>query len=218
MKIYSERIRSRWFLAGLFITVWALLIAGCAGSGKPRYSVETYLLNYAAPVGEKPKPLAVSIKFNRFSIAAAYNTVSMIFRGDAYAIDSFNYSRWAVNPADMVADGFLRDLRASGLFGAVFSRHDADEGRFVLSGGIEEFYLRTDQNGKTAVIGITLSLQDTREKETGRKMLFQKKFSREEVLKDATPRGYCQAASLAMQALSREMTRDVYDAIHSTSP
>ena len=193
-------------------------MAGCAGIGKPAYDVHTYLLNYPAPVPEKQERFEATIKFNRFSIAAAFNTANMMFSNDQYGIDWFNYSRWAVNPADMVADSLLRDLRAAGLFQAIFSRHDADEGRFVLSGGIEEFYLRMDQGPKATVLGITLSLRDGRQKDAGRKILFQKKYSREEVLQDLSPRGYCQAASLAMQALSREMRTDIYNAIKSTTP
>ena len=140
----------------------------------------------------------------------------MIFRNDSYSLDSFNYSRWAVNPADMIADSLLRDMRESGLFRAVFSRYETDEGRFIISGGIEEFYLRMDKSNKTAVISISISLQDTREKETGKRIMFQKKYVREEPLQDQSPRGYCQAASQAMQVISREIINDVYAAVKTT--
>ena len=175
--------------------VLSLIITGCAGSGKPQYEVENYLLNYPAPSWDKPVKLNTSVKFNRFSIAAAYNSTNMIFRKDSYSLDSFNYSRWAVNPADMIADSLLRDIRESGLFRAVFSRYETDEGRFVISGGIEEFYLRMEKSDKTAVISISISLKDTREKETGKSIMFQKKYVREEPLQESSPRGYCQAAS-----------------------
>lgn len=190
-----------------------LILVGCASSGKPSYSVERYLLNYTALSFNKPAKLPVFIKFNRFSSATAYNTTSMIFRNDPYSLDSFNYSRWAVYPADMVGDDLLEDMRTSGLFQGVFSRYEADEGRFVLSGSVDEFYLRIDKDKKTAVIGISLSLADTREKETGKRMMFQKKYFREEPLTDSSPRGYCQAASLAMQAVSRDIVSDVYAAV-----
>jgi len=197
-----------WMMIGL-----TLLVAGCAGTGKPPYSVDTYLLNYSSPSSAGQTPVAVSIKFNRFSIAAVYNTTNMIFRGDAYSIDAFNYSRWAVNPADMVADNLLGDLRAGGLYAAAFSRHDANDGRFVVSGGIEEFYLKTDGSTKKAVISLVISLQDANEIRTAGKMLFQKKYHREEPLQESSPRGYAQAASLAMQALSGEINKDIYSAV-----
>ena len=206
---YRKRMQSFYFM----IIVLSFLIAGCAGSGKPQYNVENYLLSYPAPSRDKLDALAVSVKLDRFSIAAAYNSTNMIFRSDTYILDSFNYSRWAINPADMIADSLLRDMRASGLFQAVFSRYEADEGRFLISGGIEEFYLLTDKSKKTAFISIAISLRDTREKETGKSILFQKKYVREEPLQESSPRGYCQAASQAMQVISQQIISDIYTAI-----
>jgi ABC-type uncharacterized transport system auxiliary subunit len=188
------------------------MIIGCAGSGKPQYEVESYLLNYSAPSWDKPYKLNTSVKFNRFSIAAAYNSANMIFRKDSYSLDTFNYSRWAVNPADMIADSLLRDMRESGFFRAVFSRYETDEGRFIISGSIEEFYLRMEKGDKTAVFSISVSLKDTREKET-KSIMFQKKYVREEPLQESSPRGYCQAASQAMRIISEQITNDIYTAI-----
>jgi ABC-type uncharacterized transport system auxiliary subunit len=195
------------------LIVLSLIMIGCAGSGKPKYEIESYLLNYSAPSWDKPYKLNTSVKFNRFSIAAAYNSANMIFRKDSYSLDTFNYSRWAVNPADMIADILLRDIRESGFFRAVFSRHDMDEGRFLISGGIEEFYLDMSKGNKTAVISISVSLKDTREKETGKSIMFQKKYLREEPLQESSPRGYCQAASQAMRIISEQIINDVYAAV-----
>lgn len=206
---HGKRIQSFYFIMiALF-----LMIIGCAGSGKPQYNVENYLLSYAAPSWDKLDAIAGSVKFDRFSIAAAYNSTNMIFRSDTYILDSFNYSRWAINPADMIADSLLRDMRASGLFQAVFSRYEADEGRFLISGGIEEFYLLTDKSHKTAFISIAISLRDTREKETGKSIMFQKKYVREEPLQESSPRGYCQAASQAMRVISQQIINDIYAAV-----
>jgi ABC-type uncharacterized transport system auxiliary subunit len=175
--------------------------------------VENYLLSYTAPSWDKLDAIAASVKLDRFSIAAAYNSTNMIFRSDTYSFDSFNYSRWAINPADMIADSLLRDMRSSGLFRATFSRYEGDEERFLISGGIEEFYLRMDKSNKTAVISVTISLRDTREKETGKSIMFQKKYVREEPLQESSPRGYCQAASQAMRVISQQIISDIYAAV-----
>jgi ABC-type uncharacterized transport system auxiliary subunit len=205
----GKRIQSINFI----VIALLLLMIGCVGSGKPKYEIESYLLNYSAPSWDKPGKLNTSIKFNRFSIAAAYNSANMIFRKDSYSLDTFNYSRWAVNPADMIADSLLRDMRESGFFRAVFSRHETDDGRFLISGGIEEFYLRVEKGDKTAVISISISLKDTQEKETGKSIMFQKKYIREEPLTESSPRGYCQAASQAMRIISEQIINDTYTAI-----
>jgi ABC-type uncharacterized transport system auxiliary subunit len=198
------------------LIVSSFLITGCAGNGKPQYEVENYLLSYSTPSWDKPEKLNTSVKFNRFSIAAAYNSANMIFRSDSYSLDAFNYSRWAVNPTDMIADSLLRDMRESGFFRAVFSRHETDEGRFLVSGGIEEFYLRMEKSTKTAVISIAISLKDTREKESGKSIMFQKKYTREEPLQESSPRGYCQAASQAMRIISQQIINDVYAVVKTS--
>ena len=208
-KCRGKRVQSLYFI----MIALLLIIIGCAGSGKPKYEIESYLLNYSAPSWDKPYKLNTSVKFNRFSIAAAYNSANMIFSKDSYSLDTFNYSRWAVNPADMIADSLLRDMRESGFFRAVFSRHDTDEGRFLISGGIEEFSLDMSKGDKTAVIRISISLKDTREKETGKSIMFQKKYLREEPLPESSPRGYCQAASQAMRIISEQITNDIYKAV-----
>jgi ABC-type uncharacterized transport system auxiliary subunit len=195
------------------LIVSLFLIIGCASSGKLQYEVENYLLSYQASSFDKLEKLNASVKFNRFSIAAVYNSNNMVFRKDSYSLDSFNYSRWAVNPADMIADSLLRDIRGSGLFRAVFSRYEIDEGRFLISGGIDEFCLRMDNSNKTALISIIISLQDTQEKDTGKRIMFQKKYVREEPLQESSPRGYCQAASQAMLIISEQIINDVYAAV-----
>ena len=196
--------------------VLSFMISGCAGSGKPQYEVENYLLSYSEPSWDKFDKLNISIKFNRFSVAAAYNSDNMIFRNNTYSFDYFNYSRWAVNPADMIADSLVRDMRGSGLFSAVFSRYEMDDGQFIISGNIDEFYLREDRSNKTALVSIIISLQDTRERETGKRMMFQKKYVREEPLQESSPRGYCQAASEAMRVISEQITKDIYTDIKAT--
>ena len=200
------------------MVVFSLLLTGCFTGGKPQYNVERYILNYPAPSWNQPGKLEASIKFNRFSIAAAYNSARMIFRNDDYRIDSFNYSQWAVNPADMVADRILDDMTGSGLFQTVFSYQQAQEGRFIVSGGIEEFLLDIRKNSKTAVIRMTIALQDSRVNRAGKRTIFQKKYIRTEPLQESSPQGYCDAASRAMQHLSKEIIGDIYTAIKITSP
>lgn len=166
----SDKLRS---LVIYFIPLFFVL-QGCAIGGKPGYEIQNYLLDYPAPALEKFAQLDSTIRFNRFTIAAAYNTQNMIFRTDNYSIDFFSYNRWAVNPADMVADTLLRDMQASGLFHAVFSRYSVEEANFLLQGGVGEFFLRVEQNRKLAVISMEITLKDSKQREANRRIVFQK--------------------------------------------
>ena len=199
------------------LVICFFVFQGCANSGKPRYDVENYLLDYAAPTFENKVKIDTTIRISRFTIASAYNTQSMIFRTNDHALDFFNYNRWAVTPADMIADILLRDMQASRLFRAVFSRYTVEETRFLLQGGINDFFLRIDKNGNVAVISMEVTLKDSLPYEATKRIVFQKKYSREELLTDQSPHGYCQAMSKALKNLSQQITTDVYEAIKASA-
>ncbi|PKN70332.1 MAG: hypothetical protein CVU54_05630 [Deltaproteobacteria bacterium HGW-Deltaproteobacteria-12] len=215
MGIYSLLIKCcrQISVKSLLLLLSFAVVAGCVGGGKPQAPVENYLLDYPAPTFEKRTKIDDTIRVSRFTTATVYNNHSMIFRQDNYALDSFNYSRWAVNPADMLGDNLLRDLQASGFFRAVFPRYVVDEGRYIVQGGIEEFFLRIDNKGKSAVISLAITLKDTKQREAGKRIMFQKRYSREETLPEQSPRGYCQAMSFGWQKLSPQIIDDVYSAI-----
>lgn len=215
MKNFFIHLRSFRNVYGLgLISIFCLvIISSCVTGGKPPYEIKNYILTYTSdPIGSADK-INATMKFSRFSIASAYNSTSMIFRKGEYSVDAFNYSRWAVNPADMIADFLLRDIRASNLFHAVFSRYATEEGRFILSGNVEEFDLLMDQTDNRAVISIVLSLTDALQKETGKKVVWQKKYSIQEPLRENSPYGYSEAASRAMKVISQQIIGDIYEAV-----
>lgn len=213
--LFTKRFRPI-LLNILFLFFCLAIISGCVSTaGKPQAPVEMYLIDYPAPTFDKPDKIDDTIRVNRFTIATPYNNNHMIFRQDNYAFDYFNYNRWAVNPADMVGDILLRDLQAGSLFSAAFSRYTVDEGRYVVQGGIEEFFLRKDNSGNAAVLRLDITLQDTKQREAGKRILFQKKYLREEALAEQSPRGYCQAMSRALQNLSGQIINDIYQGIKS---
>lgn len=200
-------------ITGILILLFCfVVVTGCVSTGKPSLYAESYLLDYSPLPPVKLSAVDEAIRLNRFTIAAAYNNTRMIYRGSNYTVDSFNYNRWAVNPADMISDILLRDLQHSGLFRAVFSRYVVEEGRYILQGGVEEFFLRMDRNGNTAVLSLDITIKDMKQKEAVKRILFQKKYHQEESLADNTPQGYCRAMSQALQKLSRQIVTDIYEA------
>lgn len=211
--IHLRYCRKAYGLVIIFM-FFILGISGCVTGGKPPYEIKSYILTYTSdPIGSTDK-INATMKFSRFSIASAYNSTNMIFRKDQFSLDFFNYSRWAVNPADMIADYLLRDIRAGNLFQAVFSRYEAEEGRFIFSGNVEEFYLLMDQKDNRAVISVVLSLTDTSQKETGKKVVWQKKYAIQEPLREDSPYGYSEAASRAMKVISQQIISDIYAAVN----
>ena len=100
MKAFSLFVKRRpqisW--SSLFLLICFAVIPGCVSTGKPPVQVENYLVDYSVPVFEKLTKIEDTISVSRFTVATAYNNHNMIFRQDNFALDSFNYNRWAVNP------------------------------------------------------------------------------------------------------------------------
>ncbi len=211
----GTRAFSRYFRLLIYPVLLFFFFAptGCLNLKKPGRYVEKYTLEYAPPEISGLSALATSIKVERFTETPAYNTTAMIYRPEPFKLDSYQYHRWRVHPADLVTDDLLRDLRKSALFKAVFSHLDQQEGRFVLEGGVEEFLEADDENRRQAVLALSVTLLDSSFKDVPRRILFQKRYRFQEPITENSPRGLAKGMSQAMRRLSEELTRDIYSSI-----
>ena len=189
------------------------LAAGCVAGGKAPVAIDQYVLEYAPPSFEGVQPSGEVVRVGRFAVAQAMNTPMMVYRSRPYENNVDYYNRWRVNPGDMVTDYLLRDMRSSGLFRAVFSYRDAEDGRYLLQGNIEDFLEVSDAGGRRAVITVHVSLLDVSQKEITKRVLFQKKYGNAEAFAQSSASGFAQAMSRAMEKTSRSIIKDVVSAI-----
>jgi ABC-type uncharacterized transport system auxiliary subunit len=187
-----------------------LLLWGC---GKPPLLIHQYLLEYPAPVVRASTPLDASLKVEKFAVAQAFNTTSMIYRPNPYTSAVYHYNRWRVNPGYLVTDYLVRDLRDSRFFKAVLSADNSSKGRFLLEGGVEEIQEIDEPGTWKAALALNVTLLDTSQTEITQRVLFQKNYQTQEPLREKTPAGLAQAMSRAMERLSARIIADVYQAI-----
>ena len=200
-------------MAVLPLLVLCFLFSGCFGLGKKSPMIERFTLEYPSPAFENLTRLDQTIKVERFSVAKAFNTEAMVFRPDAFKLDTYASNRWMVNPGDMTSDNLLRDLRNSGLFRAVFSYRDYEDARFVLEGGLEEFLEVDEGKGRTAVLTLSVNLLDLSRAGTPNRLIFQKKYRSVVPITDADPAGLARAMSSGAAKVSTQVIKDVYDAV-----
>lgn len=197
----------------LLLILAAPLLAGCISRGAPATAVQRYALEYPSPQFTNLSPIDFAIKVERFSAAKAYAGRAMVFRPEPYKLDSYASNHWMVNPGDMVSDYLLRDLRNAGLFKAVFSFRDLEDGRYSLEGSVDDF-LEIDEEGKRrAVLTLSVTLLDLSQSGVPARLLFQKRYQAEELLSQATPQGLAHAMSTAMNRLSARIITDIHDGI-----
>lgn len=202
-------------LRGCFLpAAVVLLVAGCVAGGKAPVAIDQYVLEYAPPSFAGIRPSGEVVRVGRFAVAQAMNTPMMVYRNRPYENNVDYYNRWRVNPGDMVTDYLLRDMRNSGLFRAVFSYRDAEDGRYFLQGNVEEFLEVGGGGGRSAVITVHVSLLDVSQREITKRVLFQKKYGHAEVLEHNSASGLAQAMSRAMEKTSTQIIRDVASALN----
>jgi ABC-type uncharacterized transport system auxiliary subunit len=179
--------------------------------------VHQYILEYPAPALSKQTNLNHALKVEQFSVAQAFNSNAMVYQPQPFKSETYNYSRWRVNPGYLVTDYLLRDLRKARLFDAVFGPNSTGKYRFLLEGGIEDFQELDEPDGWKAALGLTVTLIDSTQEELPQRVVFQKNYRAVEPMPEKTPDGLARAMSRAMANLSAQIMTDTYEAARRRS-
>lgn len=213
----SEMLPAGGVMILAIISILFLALFGCvSGGGKP-VIVQQYALDYPTPAFSGLSRLDNVIMVDHFSIAQAYNSKAMVYRTTPFKYSDDAYNRWRVNPADMVTDCLLRDLRNTGLFKAVFPYGDVEDAGYIIEGSIEEF-IESETHGKSqAVLSLNVSLLNTTEAESAKIVVFQKTYRVVQPVEGVDTESFVQAMSRAMERVSKQIITDAYEVIRQTA-
>jgi len=203
------------FMKYFFMVSIVVSMVACSFGGKPAVMVEQYVLEYPPPAVQSLSPIDEGIRLDRFSVAQIFNNVKMVYRQKPTRYNDYAYHRWRANPGDMVGDSLLRDLRAAGIFKAVFSWRDMENTPFLLKGGVGEFYESDEKDGRKAILSVHITVIDAKSRELTKQVIFQKNYRCEEPVAEKTAQGFAQAMSLAVEKLSGQVIADIYSAVKS---
>lgn len=194
--------------AGIVFVV-LVLFTGCFSRTKAPYVVEYFTLDYSSPVVSDLIPVDGLIRIERFSIAQSFSSTTMSFKPQAYRFDSYQNSRWKVNPSDMIGDFLVRDLRKAALFKQIFSYHSDEPVRFILDGAIEEFFESDEGPASNANFVINIMLLDMNEKEITGRLRFHKTYRYSKALDERSPEGFAKGMSANMALFSEQLIKDL---------
>jgi len=187
-----------------------LLLSGCFGGGQPGRAMEQYALEYQTDVPQGLSMLPETITVERFTSAQEYSTTAMVYQEGPYQRNQYLYHRWRVNPADMVTDCLLRDLRSAGVFRGVFNHRSSEPGRYLLAGDVEEFREYDDKEGRWAEVALNATLLDTARQEMPDRLIFQKRYRFVEPIAGKDQAGVAQGMSRAMAKVSGLLMADIF--------
>ena len=144
-----------------------------------------------------------------------YNSTAMVYREEPSQRNQYLYHRWRVNPADLVSDYLLRDLRSANLFQGVFHHRSNESGRFLLTGDVEEFQEYIGKENHQAIIALNVTLLDTARPGLPERILFQKNYRIAEPIDEKSPAGLAKGMSRAVAMVSKLLLSDISNAVHA---
>ena len=192
-----------------FVLITAIIFTGCFGRTKHPYVIDQFTLDYPSPVLPGLTSTPELIRIERFSVAQSFSSTAMFYKPQQYRLDAYPYSRWRVNPGDMVSDFLLRDIGKSLLFKGVFSYYSDELVRYVIEGAIEEFFESDEGPEGRAVLTVNITFLDRTEREVSKKILFQKAYQFVSPVKEKSPDGFTSGMSANMSNLSQALIKDL---------
>ena len=193
------------------------LLSGCfAQTGKTPF-IRQYMLEYPPPLSGEGAVGEAVVRVERFSADRMFMGQAMLYRHGPFLREAYPAQRWRIFPGDMVTEFLRRDLREAGLFSAVLSERDAEDVRFSLMGGVEEFLEIGEAKNRKALLTATITLLDLSRKETTGLVVFQKTYRFEAAVSGEGAAGLAAAMSLAMSDLSRQVIADIASALKRTT-
>jgi ABC-type uncharacterized transport system auxiliary subunit len=195
------------------IPLLLVLLSGCLGGSAKTPFIRQYVLEYPPPQSSGRPAVEAMVRVERFSADRIFLGQAMLYRSGPFLREAYPAERWRVSPGDMAAEFLRRDLREAGLFRAVLSERDAEEARFSLTGGVEEFIEFRGTGHRKAILTVTITLLDLSRKETDGLVVLQKSYRMEEAVTGEGGAGLAAAMSLAMSRLSRQAIADIASAL-----
>lgn len=195
--------------------VLLLSLLGCVHLSQPAPQIRDYRLDYPPPQIDGTT-LPVVLRVAPLRVAAVYDRDAMVYRRDAYSTATSFYSRWSANPGNMLADLIARDLAASGKFRAIQQPPALLASDFQLSGEVEEFEERRDDDGCAAHVRLRVLLSQPGVA-AGDQVRLRTTYSEDEPCSCADPRALAASMSRAVQRLSARLQQDVYGAVAATT-
>lgn len=205
----------QWIRTLAMAAAIAFLLSGCFGGGQPGRLTEQYAFDYAPAVQQGFTMLPETITVERFGAAQLYNSTAMVYQEGPNQRDQYLYHRWRVNPADLVSDYLLRDLRSANLFQGVFHYRSNGSSRYLLAGDVEEFLEYIDKEDHRAIVSLNVNLLDTARPGLPDRILFQKNYRIAEPIDEKSPAGLAKGMSRAVAKVSRLLLSDIFNVVQA---
>ncbi|MGA2373563.1 MAG: ABC-type transport auxiliary lipoprotein family protein [Candidatus Korobacteraceae bacterium] len=119
----------------ILISLLALGLTGC-GAGRP---IRYYTIQLPPAPTRSTNTYPVSLLVSSISGPGIYQDTPIAYRIGTNEIGTYQFSRWAEPPVEMLKSKLIRVLDASGDYQSVASLGSASDGQFVVRGKLYDF-------------------------------------------------------------------------------
>jgi ABC-type uncharacterized transport system auxiliary subunit len=137
------------------LSLFALILCGCASSKPIRY----YTIQTPAAPPLSSDAQSVSLLVASISGSEIFRGSPIAYRVGANEIGTYQYSRWAEPPVEMVQRSLIRTLKSTGNYMSVASLGSSSDGQFVVRGRLYDFE-EVDGASITALVSMEFELFD----------------------------------------------------------
>jgi ABC-type uncharacterized transport system auxiliary subunit len=155
----------------ILISLLALGLSGCGASRPIKY----YTVQVPAAPTPSTDPYAVSLLVASIGGPEMFKDTPIAYRIGTNEVGTYQYSRWAEPPVEMLKGKLIRILRASGRYQSVSGLGSTAEGQFVVRGRLYEFE-EVDSGSISGLVSMEFELY---ERKSGR-VVWSHSYSRSE--------------------------------------
>jgi len=190
-----------------------ILLSGCIDMKNPAPNIDFYTFEYPPPDNPHAITTPYILKIDPFGVSPVYDDNRFLYRTEAFRRNEFSQHRWRATPGDLVSGHLTRDFTHASFLRAVITSESIPAYTHLLTGTVEEFYQRIENDQWQAVLSVRVLLVDETSGPRDSSILFQHRYSFKEMILDKTPAGFVGSMSRAMQDFSQTLIEDVFDAL-----
>jgi len=131
----------------------ALILAGCGSAPRSRYYHLT--VPSSAPTVQAPDS-KIRLLIGNLSASHLYREEGIVYSLGPEEMGTYQYQLWAEPPTQMIEEVLLRELRASGLYLAVYPLRSDTNGNFLIRGRLYDF---KEVDGSSIVARVTFDME-----------------------------------------------------------
>ena len=136
----------------------SLLVLGLSGCGASR-PIKYYTVQLPVPPSPRTGTYSVSLLVGSIGGPQIFRDTPIAYRIGTNEVGTYQYSRWAEPPVEMLKDKLIRMLRASGRYQSVSGLGSTTEGQFVVRGRLYEFE-EVDSGTNGGLVSMEFELYD----------------------------------------------------------